>query len=375
MRVWRVLMAGLAAAAITLASCSRLTPGASKDPQRSSFPASAVPAKSSSAATILTIDALNDATAWVLTDEALDVTSDAGKSWSTLGAAEVSGGRAFVALDHEDLFLGALTGPDGLDATVRTSTDGGLHWQESKLAVTGQPGDVGLAAGSAVVAALIVQTTSVNASSADLFISEQGGAFSKRSAPAAGSLSITGPDELWLAGGVMGNQLWGSSDNAKTWTEVRLPPDLGPEISAGVPIRIGGSLLLPVTINGASTKVAVLGTADGGITWHPVVTIAVGGDSGMGVPLPVAVAADRLIVAGPAGGLFAITSTGEALAPISPNGLSPNVTALRFASASAGWAVVTDRGCDSGKSNCHVDTRLFFTSDAGQTWNEVTLPS
>jgi hypothetical protein len=60
--------------------------------------------------------------------------------------------------------------------------------------------------------------------------------------------------------------------------------------------------------------------------------------------------------------------------PVSPNGLPLGETILRFTSATAGWALVTERGCVSGKTDCFEVTRLFSTGDSGQTWTEARLP-
>lgn len=369
----RVVVTGFAAAALTLASCSQYAPGASPKVQPTSAPELPIQTKAANQPIIVAIAAVGSSAAWAVTDKALFMTSNGGSDWSPDASADISGVRSLVAPDQQHLVLGAIAGQDGLQALVRQSSDGGGHWRELPLAANGQPGDVRLAAGSGVIAALVVQTTSANASIADLFISTGASSFAKRPAPAAGALSVTGPDELWLAGGVLGNQLWRSTDDGKGWTEIGLPTELGPEIGVGAPQRINGTLVLPVTINRSSTKEALLTSTDGA-AWRLSSTITVGGDTGMGTVLPAALASDRLIVAGPIGGLFAATATGMTLDPVSPNGLPPNVTSLSFAIPSDGWAVVTDRGCASGKSNCYAYTRLFFTSDAGQTWTEEIVP-
>ena len=184
---------------------------------------------------------------------------------------------------------------------------------------------------------------------------------------------MTGASDLWLAGGVLGNQLWRSKDAGSTWSEIRLPSQLGTAIGVSAPQRVAGRLVLPVTINGPATQEALLTSSDDGDTWQQVALMAVGGDTGPGA-LPASFAGDRVVVAGPAGGLFGVTATGQSLAPVSPNGLPSGDTLLQFTSEMDGWALVTERGCLSGKTQCFEVTRLFSTSDGGQTWSEARLP-
>lgn len=320
---------------------------------------------------IVAMDADSDTRSWVVTDQALLVTSDAGHTWTSLAAANVAGVRSMVVLDAQHITLGAI---DGLDVVIRSTADGGKTWQESPLKTQGQPGDVRLATGHGMIAALVQQTTSSNSSQADLFVSSAGSAFANQSAPAAGRLSITGPDEMWLAGGVLGNQLWRSADAGSTWSESQLPLDLGADVSVSVPVRVADRLRLAVTLNGPTTQEAWLTSSDAGGTWQRLGLMTIGGSTGQGVALAASSADDRLVVAGPAGGLFEVTAAGQTLSPISPNGLPPGVTALDFTSATGGWALVTQRGCAVGKSQCFAVTRLFSTRDAGQTWNEARLP-
>lgn len=322
---------------------------------------------------IVAMEAASGAMSWVVTDQALLVTSDAGQSWMTLASANVVGVRSMVVVDAMHLALGAI---DGLHVAIRSTTDGGNTWKESHLPTQGQPGDIRLASGHGIIAALVQQTTSANSSQADLFVSKAGSAFAKQSVPAAGWVSITAPNELWLAGGVLGNQLWRSADVGVTWREIGLPPVLGTDIGVSVPRRVSDQLILPVTVNGPGTEEVFLTSGDSGGTWHQLGgPLNVGGDSGQGVVLPLSSSDDRVVVAGPTGGLFGITAAGQSLTPISPNGLPTGVTDLDFTSITEGWAVVTQRGCAAGKSQCFAATRLFSTDDAGQTWSEVRLPT
>ncbi len=365
------VLSGIVVGVLILSACGRLAPGARVSPTPSVTAVSPTETPPADGPPIVAVDAIDATTAWAVTDRELLVTADAGQSWGIVSAANVTGIRALLVLGAQHIVL---AGIDGLDVVVRTSIDGGQKWQESRLQTQGQPGDVRLAASDTLLAVLVQQTTTVNFSEADLFVSQDGGVFEKRPAPAAGTLSITGASDLWLAGGVFGNQLWRGADAGLTWSEIRLPSQLGTAIGVSTPERVADSLVLPVTINGPATQEAWLTSSDDGATWQQLALMTVGGDTGQGVALPASTAGDRVVVAGPAGGLFAVTAAGQSLMPVSPNGLPLGVTALRFTSATAAWALVTQRGCASGKSQCFEVTRLFSTSDGGQAWNEARLP-
>ena len=364
------VLAAIVMGAVLLSACGYFTPAAMVSTAPSASPGSPGETRPADRPPIEAFDAVGAATAWVVTDRQLLATVDSGKSWQVVSTADVSGVQALVILDTQRMVMGAI---DGLDVVVRTTIDGGTSWQESRLATRGQPGGVRLFASSTLLVVLVQQTTSSNFSEADAFVSQDGGAFERRSAPAAGEVSITGTNDLWLAGGVLGNQLWRSKDAGSTWSEIRLPSQLGTAIGVSAPQRVAGRLVLPVTINGPATQEALLTSSDDGDTWQQVALMAVGGDTGPGA-LPAAVAGDRVVVAGPAGRLFEVTAAGEAPMPVSPKGLPLGDTILRFTSATAGWALVTERGCVSGKTQCFEVTRLFSTSDGGQTWSEARLP-
>jgi photosystem II stability/assembly factor-like uncharacterized protein len=364
------LLSAIVIGALILAACARFVPGARVSPTPSVAAMSPIETPPAEGPLIVALDVIDGTRAWVMTDRNLLVTADGGQSWKIISAANVMGVRALVVLDAQHILLAAI---DDLEVVVRTSVDSGQSWQESHLPTQGQPGDVRLAASDTMIAVLVQQTTSSNFSEADLFVSRDGGPYEKQPAPAAGTLTVIGTRDVWLAGGVFGNQLWRSVDAGLTWSEIRLPSQLGASIGIGVPEHIGDRLVLPVTINGPATQEAWLTSSDDGATWTELAIMAVGGETGQGVALPASRAGDQVVVAGPAGGLFAVTAAGQSLVPVSPNGLPTGVTMLRFTSVTAAWALVTERGCASGKSACFEVSRLFSTSNGGQTWNEVRL--
>lgn len=357
--------------AVILCACGRPVPSATADVSPSAG------ARPPTGPRIVAFDAIGDNTAWVVTDRALLITSDNGLTWGSVPAANVEGIRAMLALTPQHIVLAGLSSPNSADVVVRISVDGGQKWQESRLQPQGQPGDVRLAAGDGLLAALVVQTTSSNFSEADLFVSRDGGAFEERPAPAAGMLSITGANDVWLAGGVIGNQLWRSADSGRTWSEVPLSSQLGTAIGVSAPRRIADHLVLPVTINGPATQEAWLISSDDGATWQQTARVLVGGDSGAGVALSPSTAGDRVVVAGfaGAGGLFAVTASGGSVSPVLPDDLPVGLTTLHFTSATAGWASVVQSGCLSFKTQCFETTRLFATTDGGRTWREAHLPA
>lgn len=367
----RAMLVTAGTIALLASSCAQVTPGASLAPGASASGDSPAPSRSSSAVHIVAIAARDEKQAWAMSDRVLLTTSDGGANWSVLKRVNVAGGRALLFVNG-GLIVAGIGGASDLDVFVRVSQDSGVNWTETILPTTGQPGDVRLAAGKDLVAIEVVQTTSANASIADVYVSVKGGEFARHKLPAAGSLTVLGAEELWLAGGVLSDELWMSADAGESWTKVGLPADLGGELGIGPPIELGGAMVLPVTINGAETREDLFRSDDGGSSWQAIASLAIGGDTGQGVTAPNAVAGDRLVVLGSRGGLFSSTNDGSTEA-FAPQGLPAGDTVLQFVSATAGWARVIERGCLDGKSNCYADTRMFTTGDAGQTWVESRL--
>jgi photosystem II stability/assembly factor-like uncharacterized protein len=321
---------------------------------------------------VTAIAGLDASRAWALTSDSLYATADSGKTWERIAAADISGARGIAVLDDRHLLIGAI-GEDGLSVDIRSSDDSGATWATIPIKVGGQPGDLSFAVDGDVIAVLVTQTTSANASEANLFISDSANQYVEREVPASGFLSVTARDELWLSGGTTGNQLWSSRNGGVSWSENKSLANLGVEIGVGPVRRVSGALLVPVTINGPSTTEAVVRSDDNGETWKPAATLDVGGDTARGVALSSSVAGDRLMILSPSHGLYAISPDSASVNPVGgKDPLPAGDTVLNFVGADIGWALVTERGCLASKSNCYVSTQIFSTADGGQTWAQAT---
>jgi photosystem II stability/assembly factor-like uncharacterized protein len=360
----RLCAAAIAVAALLLGSCSQ--------PASSTSAAGGPPtdAGGPSARPSIIAFAVDPVAVWALTETGLFTSSHAGDSWRRVQVPRRAALQSIVAYGASAV---SLTGTDGSSIFVETSADAGRSWHETVIESRGQPGSVTVTQHDGTLAVLVRQTTSSNFSEGMLYVSVRGEPFRERNIPSAGRLSVTGPSQLWLAGGVLQDQLWRSDDAGGSWSRVPIVV-YGASRTISPPERIGSQLMLAVTVNGTESRVAWHSSNDDGRTWKQVAIETVGGDTGPGVALPSTVAGGRIVVADPRGRFYFVAPDGPAARRVSPNGLPPSITSLGFMNATAGWAATEEHGCTSGKSECFIQSRLFRTSDGGQTWIEAALP-
>jgi probable HAF family extracellular repeat protein len=186
----------------------------------------------------------------------------------------------------------------------------------------------------------------------------------------AGAIRFVTTKDGWLAGGPGNEYLYVTHDGGRSWQQTipNPPPQVNPAV---YPVYDLPTFLderngfLPVTYSGKgldSCTLEVFLTHDGGGTWTPDSTIFMAGPAFTGVPTPSAIAGSRLITAN-------AMSSNDAPPAISsvPIGIkaSSNLGAVRsavseisFQDPEIGWIL--------------VGNRLLATSDAGNSWVELT---
>jgi photosystem II stability/assembly factor-like uncharacterized protein len=335
-------------------------------------PASATP---NDAAQIVDAQLEADGFGWVLSIVALSVTADFGASWTELTIPKPSDQiRSVTAHDAKHVVI---AGIGGRQAFVASTSDGGATWSSTDLQTTGPPGDVRLAARPGKVFALVRDESGSNFAAGELFASTDESTWQAFAAPTAGAISLGDNDEIWIAGGPQHTELWRSPDGGQSWDRITLPlPNTGLFAIDAPHMFDGSNGLILATLSGDPAGVLPITTHDDGKSWIPASTSILEASIEAGVVLPSSIVSDDFsVIIAPDGSRIFVIENSSGTKVISPNGLASGVFAVSFADAKRGWAVTATGSCRSDKSDCTTVYGLAATTDGGQTWSEVSVPS
>jgi photosystem II stability/assembly factor-like uncharacterized protein len=178
-------------------------------------------------------------------------------------------------------------------------------------------------------------------------------------------------------GGVQHEGVWISSDMAGSWRQVQLPASSDPVTVSPAVALDDGSVVVTITTNGPDSTAVFVQTSDGGMTWKRGAVVDGLGQTVAGTSLPNAIVdAEHWVVLGAqSDALIRTSEAGVALPAISPRGLPPGVISLSFPTLSHGWAVSANGTCAADKMDCSLQERVSVTSDGGQTWAPLPIPT
>jgi photosystem II stability/assembly factor-like uncharacterized protein len=269
---------------------------------------------------------------------------------------------------------------DKLRVLVSRSSDGGKTWRSVTV-----PGDWGgsepvLAFADASHGYLLLAGLRGGGASG-VFATADGGATWRLMGGSSGIgrlgsiFGVTSSQTLWSgnqgdAGPVERPILDVSRDGGRTWSDARLPGLIGD-------IYVNDTLVAPPVITGLNGAVAVLAessanppefrfyrTADGGLSWEQVASIAQNENGSVGVAV---IDATHFIVLDAEAGVVRRTSDGGVTWAVSPmSGFSP-AGVTRFWDPDHGAAIV-----QLGNGPAPADG-VFRTTDGGRTWLRVSF--
>jgi hypothetical protein len=139
--------------------------------------------------------------------------------------------------------------------------------------------------------------------------------------------------------------------------------------------------VLPVTLAGARSALAFATTRDGGRSWRIAATVPARRPVATTSQIPSAVVDGDDWLGAFEGGRRLVAARGGGSAIVQPAAwsrplgvASAPVSALRFASATTGWAHVGAACKVFRQPRCRDPRALFGTTDGGVTWRRLTPP-
>jgi photosystem II stability/assembly factor-like uncharacterized protein len=202
-----------------------------------------------------------------------------------------------------------------------------------------------------------------------LATSDSGVTWSAHEAPIAGAVSVDPDGRIWLAGGVLHDQLVSSTDQAATWTKPNLNLPAGATVDGIAPPRDG---LLPVALTtGGASRLALLRSDNGGGSWREVDSLALSHRLPDMPPLSLRASTVMVFDRAAARVLHRTTQTGSAADVRAANGLPAGVEKLTFTDDNDGWALASTGACHNGKQDCSITTTVVSTVDGGRTWEPL----
>ena len=286
---------------------------------------------------------------WALADNRLLATADGAGSWQEITPQALSG-QPILGVEFIDAQRGWLVSAADGSLNVFSTQDAGQTWQSRPRTAGARPLEVGETnspIGGASLEfidpitgwlALRLQSGS-SFSLGMLFATGDGGlTWQPRSLPLGEPVRFRDPLHGWTAGGPDGSQLYATQDGGFTWQaqQLSLPADLpAGRVSIGLPeVGQDGAAYLPVTIEGpdGSPERELLYHSVSGVEWELTESLAKALEPSQGWTL----AQEGLCL-------------GDKLTP--PQAGTPGATI-----------------------HCQQTARLYATSDAGQTWTDISPP-
>jgi len=317
---------------------------------------------------------------WAATARGLSATQDGGASWSKVSPAGVLPDQIRgVHLAGETGWIVVATGNTKHPLALYRTADRGATWTVTTLSA---PRDVDVAAPATVepvddmhlFIGLRLQPSRWSLTRGLLLRTSDGGTtWAKTSLPAGGELSFPTARDGWLAGGIAHERLFASHDGGKTWKQVAPKPAIAGAASTAYALPTFTSAtdgVLSVSLAaGTRSTLAFETTYDGGRSWQVAALVKVGKSLRVATSVPTAVVDSTLWLAAVNGKLVALGD--EGLTRTTVGALPGTVSALRFASSSAGWAEVPST-CATRTAVCPL--KLFATADGGVTWTRLRPP-
>jgi len=379
-------LVALIATAVLIASCSvAAQTGSSIESQTIDSPsptAEATRLESSGTSTsrdLIDVGSSGANGAWALTGHGLEVTNDAGLTWTdvTPPGGSPAGIKAIAFAGSSGSIL--TINSDGTTLGLLQTTDDGKTWTTKSL-----PGSYVDGVGGVWIDQLNEQdiwvsvriaTSSAESIGVGLRTLDGGNTWKTINLPSAGPLFFVDESNGWSAGGTVGQSFYRTTDGGDSWVAVTLPaPSEAKDHSPSFvePTLIGPDAVLPVSWNlpnSGPLVVAFYTSTDSGASWQLSGTVQAAPG---GYTTPVAVLGSSRWLVETANGLVETTNAGQAFSQVDVSGLDPNSIARFLSVGDSLWAVQQNGSCDVTKTTCISATSLSISTNGGSTWLDAS---
>jgi len=313
---------------------------------------------------------------WILTNNHLYFTGDNGKAWSDITPdLENAAIRAVEFISpHEGWAILTTHGEEGISYALAKTIDGGISWNKKRLSLFTSD-SVGAFSSSVYLNFIDTQTgwlvirqvSGSNFNIGTLFKTEDGGAtWIELNIPIAEPVYFITENIGWVAGGVIGNELYRTEDGGQSWysqIETQYVNEMDTKWFYHLPkFEDENNGVLPVvTIEGTQSRIELYKTADAGHSWQYEGKIALPEEIDFAVDLPMALFDSQHWVLG--------------LPDLEEDHLPPggSITKISLPLPTIGWATYYVGG-KKDETTYVSETHLIHTIDGGNTWGIVNLP-
>jgi hypothetical protein len=303
---------------------------------------------------------------WVLTINQLLLTTDGGASFQPASVnVPATPARAAYFADANHGWVASAT---GTEITVSRTADGGSTWKTLSLKGTDEVGSLSISfAGDNRGALLAGRQTSSNFSMATLYATaDGGGSWTPVAAPVNGTVTADASGNVWVAGGVFGNQLYATSDAGRTWTAQKLDVASGSVESVATPSH---GVVAATVVDGSATRIATLTAATGG-AWTENASVAVPADPGV-APATAGYDSTAIMVDPSGKRLYRGSDASRQLSSVVASGLPAGASQASFVDPNTGWVLAASGTCAAAKTACTYTTQVTATADGGKSWRAV----
>ena len=331
---------------------------------------------------------------WVLLDQHLFWTPDAGQTWHEIGPS-IPVGALIQDVEFRDAHTGWVlwtiaNSDSGAEFEFAYTVDDGSTWTIHPLSLF-EAGEIASNAEKAEMGWFDMQTgwisvkqnSGSNFSIGVLFTTFDGGnTWSRSNLPVADKIYFRDPQIGWAVGGPTNDQLFETQNAGVSWKAIK-PADISEGTQAVVypPFSSDGQSLFVMTHLGEENSLNIYALENSSDEWLPVGQVKLDvqpGSLGFSV-----LDAQNFVAAVPGTRSMVRMTNGELDVLENKDGLSASIVELDMVSLDIGWAKSIDSSCVTTSSldhqadtvSCSSTTRLLQTTDGGINWQMLNLPS
>ncbi|MFT3892404.1 MAG: DUF1906 domain-containing protein [Anaerolineales bacterium] len=337
---------------------------------------------------ILGFGLITASSGWVLLDQSLFWTSNAGETWNNISPSVPADATIkvvrFIDLETGWVLSTTLNPTGGSLFHLAQTNDGGATWTTRTLSLF-EAGEIASYVEKVDMGWLdtqhgwiaVKQASGSNFSIGTLFTtSDSGETWARSTLPVADTISFSDPQHGWASGGPTGDQVFVTANAGETWQNIS-PKDTE---NAQVHVYAPRNGLLIATTAGTVNSLSVYRETPSG-TWSLFDQAPLNIQPGL-IGLSI-LDAQNFVATIPGTNSLVRMVNGQLETVTNQDGFSSSIVILDMFSKEIGWGKSVVSHCDSGSSQnstsvsvtCASTTRLLHTDDGGITWQNMLLPS